>query len=225
MSTYRTVKHFVGLAGATALTVATGCGAESSLFVLGVITPDDQCLFSPDPDSMIGTGTLDVDALPRTPAAGYMLPLLVRNNQANEANALAPATAQDVRITGASVRFDASRDEQVDPFVSTRRVSVDKYVPADQDAPVTFIAIDRARIEELASNVPDADTRYELVLRVKLTGKSLDGDGVESNEFKWNISVCRGCRVAPGCETASRLFGCLAGQEGFALCGADAGAE
>lgn len=191
------------LVAGTAGLLAPACADnESSLFIRGCKAYDNEdCSVDNDASGeYFFSGKLDVAVV-----SSYSCPLLVGNqvvargssDQVRSETSRVSLYSADVRITdaagnalsypdGAEVAYSIAISGFVDP--SDTADSID-YGIAD----VTLI--DQATAESLAGSLaPGAST--DVIASVIIYGRTLGGQEVQTGEFQFPITVCRGCQCA-----------------------------
>ena len=186
----------VSLALLTAGLAGSGCTVEqeSQLFirqVIAVVQPD--CVARAEPDAAsIGTGVLDV-ALSQEYKAWLLIgnQLVTRGSvdQVRTETGRISFQSAEVRITSAS---DGSE-------LSAYTVPINGFADAALNQEPSYGAanlplIDRGAVAALG-NIPARELR-RIVATVKVTGRTLGGSTVTSNEFPFVIQACRGCLVS-----------------------------
>ncbi len=193
-----------------------GCTAgNASVEIQKRVQPDavTTCKFSPDNDTFLGSGVLDVSqaAMP-----SYQMVLTVRNNMtdtlAASPSSLAQARAWQPYIARVQVNPKSFIDEfgpnpplpavQYGVATPTNGASID---PAGGTATVAVEAVPGALGSQLAMLVPAGQPSKTIVLALTLEGKTLEGMYVDSSEFTFPLVVCSGCLAAPTCATGQVL--------------------
>jgi hypothetical protein len=217
---------------------AIGVGAsacadnESTIFVRQVLVPSgSDCSYSADPGSMARMlGVMDL-AFTREYWAG----LLVGNQLVERGSAdLLRTETSRFRAEGAEVEIETTDGDLIQSFT----VPVNGFAdPGNGSDPgwgvVMAVLIDSSTGDGLASGFPTGERSSlvgRVVVAVKVFGKTLGGQEVESGQFRFPISICYGCLVsfppeatdpgvpAPNCnnigESGSSVdMPCLVGQD------------
>lgn len=212
----------LGVAGAGMAT--SGCADnESSLFIAGVMLPEDDCVFEPDESAtLLFSGIMDV-AVART----YAMPLLIGNQliARGDAEKLRTETARIV-IRGAVVTVLAVAGNTVlDSFTTNASGFVH---PSSGENPGYGVSLVNAIPQRLNLALAAGETR-ELNIAVNVFGDTLGGDEVESSTFTFPVFACNGCLL--DCSTANPAdgtcdfsaeadldVGCFPGQDGPVPC-------
>ncbi len=236
-----------------AVALAPGCAHnDQSFFIDHVIAPPIRqpgiaCVF----DASRTSAALFSGAVDASLAKSYQAVLTVVNQLVPKARAeeLRLETAR-IQVSGATVRVTQADGTLLDEYTNLTTGTID---PNLVSGAVEVVAISPRVMDAFRGKVapgPNADALRKLRLcdrnssqiitsNIKVFGRTHGGQDVESNEFVFPISVCRGCLVdftcAPGvrarcdnlpiateprCEAAP----CYIGQEATMpcqLCGAD----
>jgi hypothetical protein len=160
---------------------------NSTLFVAGVMVPDDDCSVTAEGDAKVHLfGTLD-----RAHRSAYFAALLVGNQlrARGDGDTLRTETNR-VTLRGAVVTINSATGTTLDEFTT----NVAGFVhPSDGDSPgwgavgVTLLPA------AFVSNLPAGQT--ELNVLVSVFGDTLGNDEVESSTFSFPIQICSDCRV------------------------------
>lgn len=186
------------LALLTAGLVGSGCTVEqeSQLFirqVLAVVQPD--CIARAEPDApAVGTGILD-SALSQE----YKAWLLVGNQLVTRGSAdQARTETSRISFQSAEVRITSASDgSELSAYTVPINGFADAALNQEPSYGVTNLPlVDRGAIAAIGS-IPGRELR-RIVATVKVTGRTLGGSTVTSNEFPFVIQVCRGCLVTFG---------------------------
>jgi hypothetical protein len=217
----------ISLAGTSAL---AGCAQENpGFFIQSAVALDDSCAFSAS-SATISTGTFDIGFNnDGTPIRPYTLNLVVRSNiiSRNQGNRSAPRPdSAAVTLESADVRIykgaPGTEDyELISGSAAERSVAVNGYVPTAVDGSpgrgaITIEAIGYQAGAALAGTYSGGDPT-QLVMGVRLYGRTAGGFEVETDEWFWPFTVCDGClRVSPPADEPldPEAFGCTPGQNG-----------
>lgn len=129
-------------------------------------------------------------------------PLL--ENKMIDINAANNYGEQDARANTNSVllRQAIIEYEFIDPisgdFETVLPVEMSGFVPiGDSKKVVGLELMPLSQIERLraAPELGTTDGRVQIMTRVRLKGETLDGKSIESNEFKFPVIICLGCRL------------------------------
>lgn len=164
----------------------SGCADnESSLFIMGVLSIDDnECILEPRPEGpFLFSGTLDL-AL-RT---SYAAPLLVGNQvtERGSRNQLRTETSR-IRLEGAEVTLEDANGGVIAEF--TTLGSGFAHPSGGTDPGYGGFLAD---LVPAGADVPEG----QLVAAVKVFGTTLGGQELESAELRFPIEVCTGCLIA-----------------------------
>ncbi|HEY5959870.1 MAG TPA: hypothetical protein VIV60_25120 [Polyangiaceae bacterium] len=168
-----------------------GCADnDSTLFVVGVAKIESDCTYSPSASTtLLPQGVYDVGF-----DGSYQVGLILGNQMASR-GAKARSRVETSRITleGAEVRLSLpSGGEAHVPFTAPGAGFVDVGLGQDPGYGILSIVI----IPELSNAViGTALTDGYVIADIKAFGKTLGGQEVESNVFKFPVKVCRGCLV------------------------------
>ena len=197
------VKRALG-AGMLVGVVVVGASAcadnESSIFIRQVVVPSSSdCLYTADPGgTFMSHGTMDLAF-----AREYWAGLLIGNQlvQRGASENLRVETSR-FRAEGAEVKIETTDGGLVQSFTVPVAGFAD---PGTGSTPgwgvVSAVLIDAGTGNALAANpVFEPGVRSDLVSRViavvKVFGRTLGGQDVESGEFRFPINICYGCLVS-----------------------------
>ena len=188
----------IGLASCLSL---AGCADnDSSLFIKGVLVPEEGdgggCRFTPEGDAtLLLSGILDFSI-----RGTYAMPLLLGNQliPRGDADKLRTETARIV-IRGAVVTvLEAGSNEELDSFTTNASGFVDPASGSNPGWGLSIVHAIPSRLEErLALQLNES---IELNIAVSVFGDTLGGDEVESSTITFPVFACRGCLV--DCSTA-----------------------
>lgn len=176
------------VAALAAVAVAGGCADnETMLYIIGVQKLSGECVAKPDlSQPLIGGGVLDI-ALRNPPV--YQAALIVGNQLVprGEEEKLRTESSHIV-LEGAEVTLTDIGGAQLEAYT----VDTTGYVPATEgDQPgygVAFVPLIPA------SGTVSAGNSYRAIVRV--FGRTLGGQEVESGDYVFPISICSGCLVS-----------------------------
>jgi hypothetical protein len=159
---------------------------DSSFFVYGVMNiSSSQCLAQPDASAVLTpAGILD-----RAFATGYEAALLVGSHltQRGSREKLRTETAR-LEVTGARITLYGTKGS-VKTFDGPATGLVNPASGTDPGLAAVFARLVRA--EDMDDLGPDG----QIIARIKVLGKTLGGQDIESGDFDFPISVCTGCLV------------------------------
>ena len=208
---------------------------RASIEIGGPLSPDGvpSCKFSPANLSPLLAGVLDVAA---TALPTYTVVVKVTNNLLDPAAVSSEgfSPAKDWTADAARVRINPS--EYVDRYAPNPALlpfQAENVTPltgqtvtkAGGNAALAVVAVSGALGAQLASAVAAGDPR-QVVLGISLQGHTADGAHLETNDWYYPITVCRGCLAAPACAAGQVLvptncFG--AGQDSPPVCSTPTG--
>lgn len=211
---------FLGMVVGVAGVVMSACADnESSIFIRGVLVPEgNDCGYTADPGSAQRLlGVMDL-AFTREYWAGLLI-----GNQVVERGSSDLLRTESSRFVaeGAEVEIETTGGDLIQSFT----VPVTGFAdPGSQSEPGWGVAlavlIDSGTGNGLAGTFVEgqrSDVVGRVVAVVKVFGKTLGGQEIESGEFRYPISVCYGCSVSFPPEAADPgqgLPNCLATSEG-----------
>lgn len=179
-----------------------------SIIVTKTVEPElkedtNTCLVNPGAEALIN-GVLDLEVS----EGGYVGALIVKNQLRIAAYPeKARVETGAVYLLGASVRLTFAGGL---PVTSDRggqqgnefRTSGSGYLPPGGEAGITVNLIDgaaartiKAQLGSYLKQTPPAEAVDIVVANVRVQGQTLGGLSVESQEFQFPITVCRGCLV------------------------------
>lgn len=221
----------------TAGLVGSGCTVdqESQLFirqVVAVVQPDCVARAEPDAAAVI-SGTLDVSL-----AQEYKASLLIGNQLVSRGSTDQVRTETSrISFKSAEVRITAASDgSELSAFTVPVTGFADNALNQEPGYGVASLPlIDRGALGALGT-LPRNELR-RVIATVKVTGRTLGGSDVTSNEFAFVIQVCRGCLVqftaddddplqdGPDCfgpgaaaTSVSTTASCFGGQDSYVSC-------
>jgi hypothetical protein len=208
---------------------------DSSVFIRAALAPspnrqNNACVYTPDPQQpQLMVGTLDIGV-----RDNYLAVLLVGNQMIARGDpALVRAESNRFHINGAVVRVTEPGGEAIHEFTSVGTGLAD---PAQNNAPgyglVGVTLIDAETRNRIGGQVVGQATKL-VVAHVKVFGRTLGGDEIETGEFQLPINICNGCLVTfaggddpavPGVDcllpldTQGAQFPCTPGQDELTPC-------
>jgi hypothetical protein len=210
----RMLRPFIagGVIAAAAATAAGCADNNSTLFVYGVLaTKAPDCSVTADPGSMMfGDGSLDVAI-----GSGYWAWLLV-GNQYSPRGAKQQLKTETTRVTltGAEVTLTSASTGQVITCPSTKNcggpfsVYGSGFASSSKSEDPGWGAIEVQLLPDAVSAFFRTDpsspigkpgeARTTIVASVRVYGKTLGGQDVESGAFTYPIQVCNGCSILYG---------------------------
>lgn len=188
---------------ATALTPACAEN-DQSIFVRAVLGPplnrqNGQCIYTADlTQPLISEGTLDV-GLRDT----YEVHLLVGSQMVGRTDDKSTRVESNrVHLNGAVVRVTDPNGGEISTFTSLGSSFVDPETNNNPTySPLILTALDAKTVAKIAAPLPDPPTAaaaFPSVLvsvYIKVFGTTLGGTDVESAEFQFPVSVCKGCLI------------------------------
>jgi hypothetical protein len=204
-------------AAALAVAVAPGCAHnDQSFFIDHVISPPIRaeganCTFDGARTSpALFSGSVDVGIAKSYQAVVTVVNQLLPKAKADE---LRLETAR-IQISGATVRVTQADGTLLDEYTNLTTGTVD---PQLGSAAVEVVAISPLVMDafrgKVAAGARDSLKKLKLCDRsasqivtanIKVFGRTLGGQDIESNEFTYPISVCRGCLVDFTCAAGVR---------------------
>jgi hypothetical protein len=190
----------MALMAALAGVLAPACADnESSLYIIGCLVPDEQCVVEPSTDSLVSQrGTLDVAYR----GSGYRCHLLMGNQLAPLGNDSLRTETSRMHIESFDVRIlrraaDGTEVEE-EVFSAPAAGFIDPgQAPSAGYGGVDALLLDPATATRLAQ--PTDGFLNELVAEVTARGRTLGGTEVESAPWRYAITVCDGCTCGAAC--------------------------
>lgn len=179
-----------------------------SIIVLKTVEPEfkedtNTCVVSPGSDALIN-GVLDLEVS----EGGYVGALVVKNQlRSAEKPEKARVETGAVYLLGASVRLTFAgglpvTSDRAGQLGNEFRTSGSGYLAPGDEAGITVNLIDgaaartiKAQLGSYLKQVPPAEPVDIVVANVRVQGQTLGGLSIESQEFQFPITVCRGCLV------------------------------
>mgnify|MGYP001119516755 CR=1 FL=1 len=192
---------FVLAIGASALALTPACAEnDESIFVRHVLAPPQTrsqsgfCTYQPDENqTALFHGVLDVELSLNYDAVllvgGQLIP---RGDQANTR-----AESNRVHINGAVVKVTDPAGATISEFTAIGSGFV--HPGQSQNASfglVNVTLIDAPTATQLKESLPKYLDSRLVIANAKVFGKTLGGVDVESGEFQFPITVCRGCLIS-----------------------------
>lgn len=198
------MRTVVGCLSASALVVLSSACAhnDSTLFIQEVMAPPSsktggQCVYTPSTTApFLSEGTFDIGIASSYGAVLQLGNQLVQRGPAGPGADPVHTETSRIVINGAEVSVADSTGAQIGNFTSVASsfVDVGNAGTAGLGA-VGITAIDAKTASSLCDQFPTPQTRRQLVLTIKAFGKTLGGTDVESQEFTYPVTVCKGCLV------------------------------
>jgi hypothetical protein len=189
--TKRLVKFSGFVLGLAAITPGCTTDVQSMLFIRQVqATVAPACAVDNSPDSAALTaGTLDTAF--RTV---YQANVLVGNQLvARGSPQLSRTETSNVQFRSASVRIENAEGTQLSAFT----VPITGFVEASLAGTASYGVASVPLIDNAAATAANADAGPKrLFSYIKIKGETLGGSEVESAEFGFPITVCKGCLVS-----------------------------
>jgi hypothetical protein len=198
-------------AGASWVAVAVLCVSacahdDSSMFISQVVLPTPGattgCVYQSDPTQVaLISGTLDIAF-----RSSYSAVLLVANQLVSRGSSddVRTETAR-VTLEGAVVRVTDSAGTELRSFTS---LSSGTAAPASGTTPgYGLMRVTLVDEQSADTALATAALREQKSLRsyIRAFGTTLGGQHVESNEFPFNVTVCRGCLVSFPAESNDKV--------------------
>src|SRR5512145_673071 len=179
------------LLGATGSAGSSGCAEnDSTLFILGVAAIGSDCTYTPSASTtMMPSGQLDVGF-----DQSYQAGLVLANQMASRGDKSRSRTETSrIILEGAEVNLLLPDGSSLrDAFSAPGAGFVDVGNGAQPGYGIlSVVLIPRPNEDQVARAL---DQGY-VIAEVKAFGKTLGGQEVESNVFRFPIDVCRGCLV------------------------------
>lgn len=205
----------LALAGSALGAVLPSCATnDQSIFVRGALAPsatrqNGSCTYTNDPaQPQLFAGVLDVGL-----TDSYRSILLIGNQLIPRGDNLANrAESNRVHINGGVVRVTEPDGSLIREFTSLATGFADPQnnnTPAygvigliTFDAPTRNIVLNSDGMHPEQPGIPNRTVVKTVVLNIKVFGKSLGGEDIESDEYQFPLQVCRGCLVAPDDDPA-----------------------
>jgi hypothetical protein len=211
-----------------ALLLAACVENRSSIEILDRAAPSDPktCKFAAGGESLMGPGVLDVGSDSLT----YGLAVYVTNNLADPHTTTPESLTSSKAWTAISAKVRLNPKEYVDQFGASPpllAIGDENVIPLDG----TTIEVGGSGVQSvdavsrpLGAIIASAligDTSRGVVLGITLQGRTADGARLDSGEWYFPLTVCRGCLVAPTCTgtqtlVAGSCFG--VGQDSGGVC-------
>jgi hypothetical protein len=224
----------VFVAGLAVSAIVPACADNNqTVFIRGFLAPstnrqNNTCVYGDDPSQpQLFASTMDVGITDSYFAVllfgNQLIPRGDPNNNRAESNR--------VVMSGAVVKVQEPDGSVIREFTSATVGFAD---PQNNNAPdygtVGTVVIDAPTRELLIGQLPTRGISKSLVINIKLFGKSLGGEDVETGEFQQPMRVCNGClvdfstgneetaTVQPNClkpasGNASTMGPCFSGQD------------
>jgi hypothetical protein len=200
------------LVPALALLLAACVENRSSIEILSRAAPSDPktCKFAAGGESLLGPGVLDVgfDALT------YGLAVYVTNNLADPHATTPESTTASKAWTAVSAKVRLNPKEYVDQFGASPpllAITDENVIPLD--GATTAVGGSNVQLVDAVSQplgamlaaALGADAPRSVILGITLQGHTADGARLDSGEWYFPLTVCRGCLVAPTCTGTQAL--------------------
>lgn len=180
----------------TTAAIGPGCAeTESSLFIRQVVfTVGPDCVARPEPDGLaVGVGAIDI-AL-RDEYLGWLLlgnQLVARGSQdliRSESNRMA--------LKSAEVRVEDVNGNVMSEYTVPITGFLDQSEGTEPGFGVALVPlVDSRALANLQKTTPLGSSQKRLVSFIKVTGRTLGGSEVTSNEFQFVVLACKGCLVS-----------------------------
>jgi hypothetical protein len=193
--------HIVSLvvAGLAASAIVPACADNNqTVFIRGFLAPsanrqNNTCVYSDDPSQpQLFASTMDVGI-----TDSYFAVLLFGNQLVARAdNANNRAESNRVVMSGAVVKVQEPDGTVIREFTSATVGFAD---PGANNTPdygsVGTVVVDAPTREILLAQLPNRSVSKSIVINIKLFGRSLGNEEVETGEFQQPMRVCNGCLV------------------------------
>ena len=201
-----------GILSVAVAALSPACADNSeSLYIQGVIVPpavtNGACVYQSDAQAgLLLAGKLDIAA-----RSDYSAPIIVRSQLQSRVNRDTNRTEPNrFVVEGTITRVTFPSGEVVDEFSSFASRVIDPD-PGQQPGSgvVSALLISPNTLAEVIKRRGAFDTRRKevaVIANVKVFGRTLGGVEIESAEFPFPISICRGCGINFAC--ASPTLGC-----------------
>lgn len=203
----RTIKLLV--AGTAVALCACTVENNQSIAVLRNGLPEDDCTFSAEPDTFLGSGTMDVSLGDQNLAAGYLMGLLVENRMPETVTSRPPMTGSEVErtternqilIRGFEVELEAQCEgEAICGQVTT---IVNRSFRTPGAASVGPLEVQPILADVLPLDIPRrlkgvlGDAQIPVRVTIRAYGGRNADEEIESGDFEYSISLCEGCLVS-----------------------------
>jgi hypothetical protein len=221
------MKRFLTMAvvGAGSAGLLTGGCADndSILFIQGVfLIEGPACEIRPEQGALLlaGGGTLDVEL---SPTKRYLAPLLVGNQitRRGSRDQLRTETSR-IALKGAEVHvLSGGGATELTAFTTLADGFVDPG--SGEDAGYGAIIVTLLPATRDGIDQPEPGEFVDTLVSVRVFGETLGGEEVESNEFRFPVTLCAGCLVggevdangacAPPTDDPPDYAGCFLGQD------------
>jgi hypothetical protein len=201
-----------GILSVAVAALSPACADNSeSLYIQGVVIPpavtNGPCVYQADAQAgLLLSGKLDIAA-----RSDYSAPIIVRNQLQSRVNRDTNRTEPNrFVVEGTITRVTFPSGEVVDEFSSFASRVIDPD-PGQQPGSGVVSALlvspnTIAQIKAKRGEFNDRRKEVAVIANVKVFGRTLGGVEVESAEFPFPITVCRGCAINFSC--ASATLGC-----------------
>jgi hypothetical protein len=184
-------KVALGLLVGSVSSATWGCADnESTLFVVGVAKIESDCTYAPSSSTpLLPQGVYDVGF-----GGEYQVGLILGNQMASRgAKSRSRTETSRMILEGAEVRLSLPSGGAVrEPFTAPGAGFVDVGAGADPGYGILSVVIVPGLPVEV---LPTALRDGYVIAEIKAFGKTLGGQDVESNVFKFPVQVCEGCLV------------------------------
>ncbi len=205
--------HAISLfvAGLAASAVVPACADNNqTVFIRGFLAPSANrqnsiCLYTDDPQQpQLFNSRMDVGI-----TDSYFAVILF-GNQMNPRGDPQNNRAESnrIQIFGGVVRVENPDGSLINEFTSASVGFADPQNNNSPDYGVTgMVVIDAPTKNIIAAGLPNRGVSKTVIINIKLFGKSLGGEDVETGEFKQPMQVCNGCLVdfSSGNEETSKI--------------------
>jgi hypothetical protein len=234
------MRTVVGCLAASAIGVLSSACAhnDSTLYIQGVLLPPATktggvCTYSASP-----TGPFQFGGLYDIGLASDFQVVMQLGNQMVQRGPEGPGSdpvhteTSRIVINGAEVTVADAAGQQLGSFTSVASTFVDVGNQGTSGLGIVGITgVDAPTAAQLCGDFPSIGTRKQLVLTIKAFGKTLGGTDVESQEFTYPVTVCKGCLVdfSAGCQASATMmidtskFPCNTGNDQPIACAACSG--
>jgi hypothetical protein len=175
---------------------------DESVVIKNVIPPGKPqagqvCTFDGTGTDILFAGSLDVSV-----ARSYFAALKIENRlQPRTSVDKVRAESNSILLTGATVKLTRPTGETIDEFTNLASTLIDPGT-SPQPGSMVAVVISPKAAQTLHDELKRRDQTSIVIANVKVFGRTLGGVDVESNEYPFPITVCRGCLLDFSCQAA-----------------------
>ena len=198
------MRTVVGCLSASAIGVLSSACAhnDSTLFIQGVMLPPSSktggvCLYNASSTSAFQSeGVFDIGLASSYGAVLQLGNQMVQRGPSGPGSDPVHTETNRIVINGAEITVTDAAGAQRGNFTSVASSFVDVGSSGTAGVGIVGItAIDATTASGLCDDFPDPQIRKQLIVTVKAFGKTLGGTDVESQDFTYPVTVCKGCLV------------------------------